>query len=59
MNVFLALPGSGKILSPFFLSTFSNLDTTSKLKVIFDPTYRINHALFQSLECHNVTGCFL
>ena len=31
MNVFLALPGSGKMMSPFFLLTFSDLDTMSKL----------------------------
>jgi len=59
MNVFLALPRSGKMMSPFFLLTFSDLDTMSKLKFIFDQTYRINHALFQSFECQNVTGCFL
>jgi len=31
MNVFLALHGSGKMMSPFFLWTFSDLDTMSKL----------------------------
>jgi len=31
MNVFLALHGSGKMMSPFFLLTFSDLDTMSKL----------------------------
>ena len=59
MSVFLALAGSGKMMSPFFLSTFSDRDTMSKLKFIFDQTYRINHALFQSFECQNVIGCFL
>ena len=58
MNVFLALPRSGKMMSPFFLLTFSDLDTMSKLKLFLTKRTVLTTLYFRVLSVRMLPGVY-
>jgi len=56
MNVFIALLGSGKMMSPFFLLHFSDLDTASKWKG--QVWLKILHSA-SLIQEYNVPDCYI